>query len=229
VKTIACRTILVGSALVIATGLLGCSKDQENSASTSASAASASAPAKAAEETIKIGLLLPEAKTARYEAADRPFFVARLKEICPKCEVLYQNADQKADKQQAQAESMLTNGVKVLVIDPVDAKAAAGIVTKAKAQNVAVLAYERLAQGPADYHVSFDNERVGKLQGQALLDALKKGGDPKRAHRSECRVVQEGRTLGARWSGDHRTRVRHAGLEPGRGPEGNGPSDHGTW
>ncbi|WP_394826773.1 sugar ABC transporter substrate-binding protein [Pendulispora albinea] len=183
-KTIVSRTSLarlVGSALVIAPALLACNKDQGSSASTNSSAAAtAPAPAKPEADTIKIGLLLPETKTARYEAADRPFFVARLKEICPKCEVLYQNADQKTDKQQAQAESLLINGIKVLVIDPVDAKAVAGVIAKAKAQNVAVLAYERLAQGPADYHVSFDNEQVGRLQAQALLDALKKGGDPKR-------------------------------------------------
>ena len=172
---------LVGSALVMSAGVSGCNKDQGSSASsTASSSASSAASDKPADGALKIGLLLPETKTARYEAADRPFFTERMKEICPKCEVLYENADQKADKQQAQAESMLINGVKVLVIDAVDAKAAAGLVAKAKGQNVPVLAYERLAQGPADYHVSFDNERVGRLQGEALLEALKKGGDPKR-------------------------------------------------
>ena len=183
-KAIACRNLgLIGS-LVIATGLFACNKDQGSqgsSASTGSSASASASAGKPAEEgALKIGLLLPETKTARYEAADKPFFVERLKQICPKCEVLYQNADQKADKQQAQAESMLTNGVKVLVIDAVDAKAAGAIVAKAKAANVPVLAYERLSSGPADYHVSFDNERVGRLQGESLLAALKKGGDPKR-------------------------------------------------
>jgi D-xylose transport system substrate-binding protein len=43
-----------------------------------------------------------------------------------------------------------------------------------------VLAYDRLASGPVDYYVSFDNRKVGEVQGQALLDALSKGGDPKR-------------------------------------------------
>jgi len=182
-KTIVHRTRFVSLAFaMLSLGLLACDKDQGSSASSSSPApAQTAALAKPAEDaSIKVGLLLPDAKTARYEAADRPFFTQRLAEICPKCEVLYQNADQKADQQQAQAESMLINGVKALVIDAVDAKAAGALVAKAKSQNVPVLAYERLAQGPADYFVSFDSERVGRLQGEALLAALEKGGDPKR-------------------------------------------------
>jgi D-xylose transport system substrate-binding protein len=62
----------------------------------------------------------------------------------------------------------------------VDGKAAQAIVTKAKAQNIPVVSYDRLASGPIDYYVSFDNMRVGQLQGTALLAQLSKGGSPKR-------------------------------------------------
>jgi D-xylose transport system substrate-binding protein len=132
------------------------------------------------DDGFKIGLLLPESKTTRYETFDRPYMEAKLKELCAKCEVLYQNADQDTAKQVSQAESMLTQGVKVLILDAVDAKAAEGIVNNAKGRNVPVVAYDRLASGPVDYYVSFDNQEVGKTQGQALLDALTAGGDPKR-------------------------------------------------
>jgi len=132
------------------------------------------------ENGFKIGLLLPESKTTRYEAFDKPYMEAKLKQLCPKCEVLYQNADQDSGKQQSQAEAMLTQGVKVLILDPVDAKAAGGIVTNAQNQGVPVVSYDRLAQGPISYYVSFDNNKVGQVQGQALLDALRAGGDPKR-------------------------------------------------
>jgi len=185
-KIVHCMRFASPILAVLCLGALACACDKDQGGSAS-SASSASAPvqtpavAKPAEDpSFKIGLLLPDAKTARYEAADRPYFTQRLAEICPKCEVLYQNADQKADQQQTQAESMLTNGVKALVIDAVDAKAAGALVTNAKSKNVPVLAYERLAQGPVDYFVSFDSERVGRLQGEALLEALQKGGDPKR-------------------------------------------------
>src|SRR5690348_17265282 len=68
----------------------------------------------------KIALLLPESKTARYESKDRPLFTAAIKAQCPTCQIIYSNADQDAAKQQQQAESALTQGANVLVLDPVD-------------------------------------------------------------------------------------------------------------
>jgi D-xylose transport system substrate-binding protein len=132
------------------------------------------------DQGFKVGLLLPESKTTRYETFDKPYIESKIKSLCAKCEVLYQNADQDSDKQVSQAESMLTQGVKVLILDAVNAKAAEGIVNNAKGRDVPVVAYDRLASGPVDYYVSFDNEVVGKTQGQALLDAVSAGGDPKR-------------------------------------------------
>ncbi|HJU01238.1 MAG TPA: sugar ABC transporter substrate-binding protein [Actinomycetes bacterium] len=125
----------------------------------------------------KIALLLPETKTARYEAADRPMFEAKVKALCSDCEIIYSNADQKADQQQNQADAALTNGAKVMVLDPVDSASAASIVAKAKSQSVPVISYDRLiTNADLDYYISFDNEKVGKLQGQALIDKLKEDG-----------------------------------------------------
>ena len=125
----------------------------------------------------KIALLLPESKTARYESKDRPLFTAAVKAQCPTCQIIYSNADQDAAKQQQQAESALTQGANVLVLDPVDSKAAASIANNAKASKVPVIAYDRFISGaPVDYYVSFDNEKVGQLQGQTLVDLMKKSG-----------------------------------------------------
>jgi D-xylose transport system substrate-binding protein len=123
----------------------------------------------------KVALLLPESKTTRYEALDRPLFTAALKADCADCQLIYSNADQDAAKQQQQAEAALTQGANVLVLDPVDGKAAAAVVASAKAQNVPVVAYDRAIDG-ASYYVSFDNETVGKLQASTLVDILKKAG-----------------------------------------------------
>jgi D-xylose transport system substrate-binding protein len=122
----------------------------------------------------RIALLLPESQTARYEAADRPFFEAKFKELCSGVEIVYSNANQVATDQQQQAEAAIAQGVKVLVLDPVDGEAAGGIANDAKAKNIPVISYDRLIKGGAspDYYVSFDNERVGQLQGQALLEKL---------------------------------------------------------
>ena len=127
---------------------------------------------------LKIALLLPETKTARYETQDRPLFEKKVKALDPTIEILYSNANQDAAAQQSQADAALTNGANVLVLDPVDSASAASIVAKAKAAKVPVISYDRLIlNADVDYYVSFDNELVGKLQGQALLDKLTADGN----------------------------------------------------
>lgn len=121
----------------------------------------------------RIALLLPESKTARYEAYDRPFFEAKVAELCPQCEVVYANADQDPAKQQQQAESAFAQGISVLVLDPVDSSAAVTIVASAQRNKVPVISYDRLIGSPElAFWVSFDNEKVGSLQGKALVEKL---------------------------------------------------------
>ena len=128
----------------------------------------------------KIAFLLPESKTTRYETQDRPNFIRKVKQLCSACDVIYENAGQDAARQQQQAESALTAGAKVLVLDAVDVQAAAGIVRRAKQDGVPVVSYGRLvANAPLDYYVSIDPYKVGQQQGRVLLDALKKAGKAK--------------------------------------------------
>jgi D-xylose transport system substrate-binding protein len=125
----------------------------------------------------KIALLLPETKTARYEAQDRPLFENKVKALCPNCTVDYSNADQDASKQQQQAEAAITNGASVLVLDPVDSASAAAIVNRAKQSNIPVISYDRLiTNAPIAYYISFDNIQVGKLQATSLVNRLKAKG-----------------------------------------------------
>ena len=127
----------------------------------------------------KIAFLLPENETPRYEAHDRPEFEENVEAECEDCEILYSNATEDASKQQSQAEAALTQGAEVMVLDPVDAKSAAAIVEKAKAQNVPVLSYDRLIENAeVDYYVSFDNVVVGELQAETLAKKLKEDGNP---------------------------------------------------
>ena len=124
-------------------------------------------------ESGKIALLLPETKTARYESQDRPNFEAKVKELCPDCEIIYSNADQDAAQQQQQAEAAITQGAQVMVLDPVDAAAAAPLVARAKSSNIPVISYDRLiSDADIDYYISFDNEKVGQLQGESLTKKL---------------------------------------------------------
>src|SRR5699024_2195007 len=128
------------------------------------------------EEGVHVGLLLPDLYMERYESFDRPYFEAAHEDLCPNCEFSYANADGEVDEQQTQAQAMLTDGVDVLVLDAVDAEAAAGSVNQAKSQGVPVVAYDRLAEGGVDVYVSFDNHRVGQVQGESLLEAIEQEG-----------------------------------------------------
>jgi D-xylose transport system substrate-binding protein len=160
------RAVIATAAILLTAGSLTACSNGSGSGSTSTAAAGAS--------TAKIGLLLPDSVTPRYATDDRPFFTAKIASLCPKCTVLYANADADAAKQQQQAESMLTQGVKVLVVDAEDGEAAASIVAEAKAKKVPVIAYDRLIDSPdLNYYISFDNYKVGVLQATALVDHLK--------------------------------------------------------
>ncbi len=130
----------------------------------------------------KIAFLLPETKTTRYESHDLPIFRAQLAALGFNVErdLIYSNATQDAAAQQQQAEAALTNGARVLVLDPVDSSSATAIAELAKARGVPVVAYDRLITDSAavDYYVSFDNVEVGRLQAEALVAALTGEGNP---------------------------------------------------
>jgi len=129
----------------------------------------------------KIALLLPETKTTRYESADRPYFEAKFKQLCPNCQIIYSNANQDANTQLSQFEAGLTNGAKVVVLDPVDSAAAATMADRAQAQGVPIISYDRLITNSTgvNYYISFDNVKVGQLQAQSLVDELNKLGKTK--------------------------------------------------
>jgi D-xylose transport system substrate-binding protein len=167
IKRIAPMLLVLGvSVLLVACGG-GSDKTTSSSANSGASGSSS--------KTAKIGLLLPETKTARYEAHDRPQFNAKVKQLCPNCKLLYQNASQDAQKQLTQAEAMLASGANVLVLDAVDVGSVGPIIKEARQRHVPVIAYDRLISNqPIAYYVSFNNVRQGRIQAQTLVDKIGK-------------------------------------------------------
>ena len=123
----------------------------------------------------KVGVLLPEtAISARWDSKDRPLLIQGIKSALPGATVDYNNAEGSATEQQNQANADLTKGDCILVLAPVNGQTAAAIVTKAKGQGVPVIAYDRLIQSnDTAFYVSFDNVRVGELQGQYIVDHYK--------------------------------------------------------
>src|SRR4051794_36870587 len=139
------RFVTLAVAAISVVGITACGSSNNSSSSTASSGASSAASSTAtAAKGGKIAFLLPESKTARYETQDRPLFEAKVKELCSGCQIVYSNADQDASKQKQQAEAALAQGVKVMVLDPVDGAAAASIVTQANQKNVPVTSYDRL-------------------------------------------------------------------------------------
>lgn len=161
------------AAVAVAAGAMAVSLAACGSAKESGDKSEASSSGSKKGDAIKVGLLLPENKTARYEKFDKPLIEKKVKELTNnKAELLYNNAKQDANLQSQQVDTMITNKVDVLIVDAVDAKAIANSVKKANDAGIPVVAYDRLAEGPIKAYTSFDNEEVGKTQGEALLTAL---------------------------------------------------------
>ena len=75
---------------------------------------------------------MPDQASTRYEEHDYPGSRRAMAELCPTCKVIYQNANADAAQQQQQFNSVLTQGAKVVVLDPVDSTAAASLVQSAQ-------------------------------------------------------------------------------------------------
>lgn len=179
------RATLGASALACSVALLAgaCSSNSPTQAAPAASG-SASGPASGTAASTgggaaatTIAFLMPDEASTRYEQHDRPGFEAKLKEVSPGSKVLYNNANADASKQQQQFNSALTQGAKVIVLDPVDSAAAASLVQSAHSRGVKVIAYDRpIPSTPADFYVSYDNERIGALISRSLVADLKARG-----------------------------------------------------
>ncbi|MEY4301571.1 MAG: hypothetical protein RJA30_722 [Actinomycetota bacterium] len=124
-------------------------------------------------------VILPDADSGtRWEPGDRPALESALKDAGYEADI--QNAGSDTTKYATIGDQQLSKGCGVMLL--VDYQGAGvSVAAKAKEQGVPVIAYDRPIEG-ADYYVSFDNEVVGQLQGQMILDGLAAAGkDPKTA------------------------------------------------
>lgn len=124
----------------------------------------------------KIAVLLPDsASSARWETDDRRFLVEAFEAAgLSSDQYLILNAEGDPVTMQTLAEQAITDGATVLIMVNLDSGSASAIIDNAHSQGVKVIDYDRLTiEGSgADYYVSFDNEAVGRLMGEAMLDAL---------------------------------------------------------
>lgn len=149
---------------------VGCGDDNKSSSSSSSDTSKSAAPA--AKKAGKVAVLLPDTKSSvRWETVDRPFLKKAFADAGVEAQIV--NAQGDKSTQQQQAEQALTNGAKVLLLVNLDSGSGAAIAANAKSQGAKVIDYDRLTlNGDSDYYVSFDNTKVGELQGQGLVDCL---------------------------------------------------------
>ena len=129
------------------------------------------------EAVATIALLLPVSENGRYQTYDRPAFESQVADKCPGCEVVY-FAAASAVEQEEQARAAVNNDVDVLVLGPVDGRAAGAIASVADDVGVPVISYDRLILdvGGVDLYVSYDIARVGELQASTLIEGLGRNG-----------------------------------------------------
>jgi D-xylose transport system substrate-binding protein len=169
------RALAIGGALCALTfAVAACGSNNDNSTSSSGGGASTTSASKAQ----KVGVLLPDTKSSvRWESFDRPLLQDAFKSAG--VPVTIENAQGDKSTQQQQAEQLITNGAKVLLLVNLDSGSGAAIEANAASRGVKVIDYDRLTlKGQAAYYVSFDNVKVGELQGQGLVKCLGSAAKP---------------------------------------------------
>ncbi|MFF4247439.1 multiple monosaccharide ABC transporter substrate-binding protein [Streptomyces sp. NPDC001822] len=125
-----------------------------------------------------IGIAMPTKSSERW-IADGANVVKELKGKGYKTKLAYGEDD--PDQQVSQIENMITQGVDALIVAAIDNKSLANVLQQAKDADIPVISYDRLILGSSnvDYYASFDNEKVGELQGTYIVDKLGLGSGKK--------------------------------------------------
>jgi putative multiple sugar transport system substrate-binding protein len=125
----------------------------------------------AKEESNLIGVAMPTKELQRWNQ-DGANIKAQLEEAG--YEVVLEYAENKVDLQVSQIENMITKGVKVLVIASIDGEALKAVLADAAEEDIQVIAYDRLikSSGDVDYYATFDNYKVGQIQGEFIVGAM---------------------------------------------------------
>ncbi|MEU5888020.1 substrate-binding domain-containing protein [Streptomyces sp. NPDC047461] len=159
-RTALCVAVSSMALSLSACGALGVSEDSADATPTKG-------------DDVTVGVLMPERTNSRYEEFDYPIIQKKVAELTDKKgNTVYANGEADADKQATQMQKMIDDKVDVILLDAVDSKKIASTVKKAKDAGIPVIAYDRLAEGPIDAYVSFDNELVGEVQGRTLVESL---------------------------------------------------------
>ncbi|MGI2328963.1 D-xylose ABC transporter substrate-binding protein [Planococcus sp. YIM B11945] len=125
------------------------------------------------DDPVKIGFSMDTLLEERW-LKDRDLFKGAIEALGGEVEILAANGDDAL--QISQAETLISQGVDLLVVVPHNAEATAAIVKKAHKAGIKVIAYDRLINNAEiDLYVSFDNVKIGELQAKAILELVPSG------------------------------------------------------
>lgn len=158
-------TVTLASVGLVAGALVGCSAEREPE---TPAATGGEAPA---TEDLLVGIAMPTKSLERWNR-DGSHLEALLKEAGYQTTLQY--ADNKVDQQITQLQNMINQGADILVIASIEGEALAPVLEEAAANDVTVIAYDRLINGSehVDYYATFDNYNVGQLQGRFIEQQL---------------------------------------------------------
>ncbi|PKM50019.1 MAG: sugar ABC transporter substrate-binding protein [Firmicutes bacterium HGW-Firmicutes-7] len=130
-----------------------------------------------AKDSIQVGIVLPTKDEPRW-IQDQTRFSAILDEAGFTYQILFSQGSSATEK--SNVETLVSKGIKVLIICPQDTSAVGAAVQLAKDAGVKVIGYDRLITGTdaLDYNVGFNSESVGVAQGQYLIDNATGTGNP---------------------------------------------------
>jgi D-xylose transport system substrate-binding protein len=132
-----------------------------------------SSVAHASKDKPEIGFCIDDLRVERW-SRDRDYFVAAATKLGAKVSV--QSADANEARQISQIENLISRGVDVIVIVPFNSKTLGNVVAEAHKAGIKIVSYDRLIlDADVDAYISFDNEKVGELQGQGVFEAQPKG------------------------------------------------------
>jgi D-xylose transport system substrate-binding protein len=123
----------------------------------------------------KVAAIMPDTTSStRYVEFDQPSIKKALAAAgVPSADIIVQNAGGSDSTMLTDAQSDITNGATVLLVDPIDSGVGTQIESYAKAHGVKVIDYDRLTLGGSrSYYVSFNNVQVGKVMGQGLVSCV---------------------------------------------------------
>jgi D-xylose transport system substrate-binding protein len=161
---------LLAAGVGVSLALTACGANSDTPSGGGGGGSSSGAPAPSGGT--KVGVILPEtASSARWEGFDKPMLQEAMKAAGLDADI--QNAQGDVSKFSTLADGMISQGVKVLVIASINSEVGTAVAAKANARGIPTIDYDRLnLGGSSDYYVSFDNVKVGELQGQGLVQAL---------------------------------------------------------